>query len=77
VLGIIAAVIGALIVWRRSRRTATTPQPAPGQSVQAVPHAGPPGLVTIKTTGKGAAITVRIERHPSPGVITIEEVPPR
>jgi hypothetical protein len=74
---LICVIIGALIVWRRSRRTARTPQPASGQSVQAVPHAGPPGPVTINATGKGATLTVRIERHPSPGVTTIEEVPPR
>jgi hypothetical protein len=74
VLGI-AAIIGALIVRRRSRRAARTPRAASGQSVQAVPHAGPPGPVTVNATGKGATLTVRIERHPSPGVITIEEVP--
>ena len=78
VLLLIGAIIVALVVWRRrSRRTATTPQPASGQSVQAVAHAGPPGPVTIHATGKGATLTVRIERHPSPGVTTIEEVPPR
>jgi hypothetical protein len=73
---LIGVIIVALIVGWRSRRTATTPQPASGQSVQAVAHAGPPGPVTINATGTGATLTVRVQRHPSPGATTIEEVPP-
>jgi hypothetical protein len=63
----------ALPLWRRRRRRATGVQAAPGSSVQAVKHAGPPGVVSVQTTGRGATLTVRFERHPSLGITTIEE----
>lgn len=71
----IAAIVGALIVWRRRKRRTPAVQTAPEPSVQAVAHADPPGPITIHATGKGATLTVRIERHPSPSVTTIEEAP--
>ena len=46
-------------------------------SIRAVPHAGPPRVVSIHDTGIEAARTVRIEPHPGTGITTIEEAPPR
>ena len=82
------AMAGALIMLRR-RRSQSAPGPgthaaagpgihgAAGPSVRAVPHDGPPRVVSIHRTGTEATYTVRIEPHPSEGITTIEEAPPR
>ena len=82
------AMAGALIMLRR-RRSQSAPGPgthaaagpgihgAAGQSVRAVPHDGPPRVVSIHRTGTETTYTVRIEPHPSEGITTIEEAPPR
>ncbi len=91
-LAIIPLVIGgaALMVRRRRRsRSASVPQPhtqaspgpgihaGAGSSIQAVPHVGPPGVVSIHATGTEAMYTVRIEPHPGSASIAIEEAPRR
>jgi len=82
------AMAGALIMLRR-RRSQSAPGPgthaaagpgihgAAGPSVRAVPHDGPPRVVSIHRTGTEATYTVRIEPHLSEGITTIEEAPPR
>ena len=61
--------------------THATPGPgthaADEPSIRAVPHVGPPQVVSIYATGTEAACTVRIESHPGTGITTIEETPPR
>jgi hypothetical protein len=44
--------------------------------VRTVPHTGPPTTVVIRDTGPRPALTVRIERHDSAAVTTIEETRP-
>jgi hypothetical protein len=68
---------GALIARQRRKRRRRAHQAEPASSVQAVAHAGPPGVVGIRVTGKGATHTVRVEPSPGPSITTIEEVPPR
>jgi hypothetical protein len=53
--------------WRQHHR----PPPGPGSSVRAVPQAGPPPRLSVRTTGREPTRTVRIEPHP--GTTTIEE----
>src|ERR1700761_8019365 len=53
--------------WRQHHR----PAPGPGSSVRAVPRAGPPPRLSVRTTGREPTRTVRIEPHP--GTTTIEE----
>jgi len=73
----IIVIPGALIARQRRKRRRQAQQARPASSVQAVPHAGPPGVVGIRATGKGATYTVRVEPSPGPSHTTIEEVPPR
>ena len=72
---LIAAIVGALVVWRRRRtRSASVPQqPVPGPTVRAEPHAGPPGVVSVRTTGTGPTHSVRIVPYPGPSITTIKE----
>lgn len=70
-LAVIGAAITALVVWRR--RSRSVPEP----SIRAVPHVGPPGVVSIHATGTHAAHIVRIVPHPDVSITTIEEPPPR
>jgi hypothetical protein len=74
------AIAGALVVARRRRsRSAAAPssQAAAGSGIQAVPHAGPPDVVSIHATGTGATHTVRFVPDPGTCITTIEKVPPR
>jgi hypothetical protein len=73
----IVGIPGALIARRRRKRRTQAPRAAPASTVQAVPQAGPPGVVVVRPTGRGATHTVRIEPSPGPSITTIEEVPPR
>jgi hypothetical protein len=66
-----AAAVLSAIQFLRHR-----PQPAITPSVQAVPHTGPPGAVSIQHSGTDATQTVRIEPRPGVAVTTIEETRP-
>ncbi len=73
-----AAILAAAAVALAARRRLLTPHPppAPGLSVLAVPHTGPPRLVSVHTTAAGAAHTVRVEPSSGTSTMTIEEVRP-
>ena len=73
---ILTAAAAAATLAARRRRLRPHPLPAPGPSVRAVPYTGPPGLVSVHTTGKDATHTVRIETSPGTSVTTIEEARP-
>jgi hypothetical protein len=49
---------------------------APGSSVRAVPHAGPPTTVAVRDTGTRPTLIVRIEPHPGYSLTTIQEARP-
>ena len=71
---ILAAAAGALAVRRRRLRRHVLPTPRP--SLRAVPHTGPPGLVSVHTTGTDATHTVHIEPSPGTSTTTFEEARP-
>jgi hypothetical protein len=73
-----AAILAAAAVALAARRRLLTPHPppAPGLSVRAVPHTGPPRLVSVHITAAGAAHTVRVEPSSGTSTMTIEEVRP-
>ena len=52
------------------------PGPVPPPSVQALPHPGPPGMVSVQPSGTGATHAVSIEPHPGTPVTTVEEARP-
>ena len=52
------------------------PRPVPPSRVRAVPHAGPPDMVSVQHSGTGAAHAVSIEPHPGAAVTTVEEARP-
>ena len=66
----------ALTLARHRRRLPPHPPTAPGLSVRAVPQAGPPRLVSVRTTGTDATTTVRIEPSSGTSTTTIEEARP-
>jgi Fibronectin type III domain len=67
---VILAAAGAILVMRHRRLRLRPPD---GQSVQAEPHPGPPGVVTVHTTGTDATHTVHIEPHPDAWVTAVKE----
>jgi hypothetical protein len=69
-----AAVTLAVRRWRLPPHP--HPPPTPGLSVRAVPHTGPPGLVSVHTTGTDVTHTVHIEPGPGTSTTTIEEARP-
>ncbi len=71
---ILAAAAGALAVRRRWLRRHVLPTPTPRVRVE--PHTGPPGLVSVHTTGTDATHTVHIEPSPGTSTTTIEEARP-
>jgi len=73
---ILTAAAAAATLAVRRRRLRAHPLPTPGPSVRAVPYTGPPGLVSVRTTGTDATHTVRIETSPGTSVTTIEEASP-
>ena len=73
---ILAVAAVALTLALRRRRLPPHAPPAPALSVRAVPKAGPPRLVSIRTTGTGATHTVRVEPSPGTSTTTIEEERP-
>lgn len=73
---ILTAAAAAATLAVRRRRLRAHPLPTPGPSVRAVPYTGPPGLVSVRTTGTDATHTVRIETSPGTSVTTIEEARP-
>ena len=80
-VGLLAAaavilVAAAATLAVRRRRLRPHPLPTPGPSVRAVPYTGPPGLVSVHTTGTDATHTVRIEPSPGTSMTTIEEARP-
>ena len=77
VLGaIILAAAAAALVVRRRPWLHSHPPTAPGPSVRAVPHTGPPGLVSVHATGTDTTHTVHIEPSPGASITTIEEARP-
>jgi hypothetical protein len=73
---ILTAAAAAATLAVRRRRLRPHPLPTPGPSVRAVPYTGPPGLVSVHTTGAEPTHTVRIETSPGTSVTTIEEARP-
>ena len=73
---ILTAAAAAATLAVRRRRLRPHPLPTPGPSVRAVPYTGPPGLVSVQTTGAEPTHTVRIETSPGTSVTTIEEARP-
>ena len=73
---ILAVAAVALTLARHRRRLPPHPPTAPGLSVRAVPQAGPPRLVSVRTTGTDATTTVRIEPSSGTSTTTIEEARP-
>jgi hypothetical protein len=47
--------------------------PLPPPNVQALPHPGPPGMVSVQPGRTGATHAVSIEPHPGAAVMTVEE----
>jgi len=73
---LVAAAAAAALVVRRRPWLHSHPPTAPGPSVRAVPHIGPPGLVSVHATGTDTTHTVCIEPSPGAGITTIEEARP-
>jgi hypothetical protein len=71
VLVLLAAACVAAAAAIRFLRHPTGPVPPP--HVQALPHSGPPGMVSIQPSRAGAAHAVSIEPHPGAPVMTVEE----
>jgi hypothetical protein len=67
-----AACAAALATIRFLRRHRGPPSP-PAPTLNTVPHAGPPGSVTVQPSRTEATHTMRIEPHPAAAVTTIEE----
>jgi len=74
-LPVVLATATAAVLWgiRFLRRG---PQPLAASAVQVVPHAGPPGTVSVQDSGTEATHTVRIEPRSGAAVTTIEETRP-
>jgi len=74
---ILAATAAAVaLVVRRRPWLHSHPPTAPALSVRAVPHTGPPRMVSVHATGTDATHTVRIEPSPGAGTTTIKEARP-
>jgi len=67
-----AGLAAARFLQRRHPRPPSPPPPA----VNTVPHAGPPGTVTVQPSRTEATHSMRIEPHPAAAVTTIEESRP-
>jgi hypothetical protein len=67
-----AACAAALATIRFLRRHRRPPSPR-APNLNTVPHAGPPGSVTVQPSRTEATHTMRIEPHPAAAVTTIEE----
>jgi len=65
-----AACVGAAAATWFLRHPA---RPVPPANVQALPHSGPPGMVSVQPSRTGATHAVSIEPHPSAPVMTVEE----
>jgi hypothetical protein len=73
-VGLAAALVAVFAVgWFGHRR----PAPLIAQSVQAVPHAGAPARLSVRTVGPDETHTVRIEPHLGAAATpTTRELPP-
>jgi len=71
-----AACAAGLAAARFLRRRRPRPPPPPPPAVNTVPHAGPPGAVTVQPSRTEATHSMRIEPHPAAAVTTIEESAP-
>ena len=67
-----AGLAGARFLKRRRPR----PPSPPAAAVNTVPHAGPPGAVTVQPSRTEATHSLRIEPHPAAAVTMIEESTP-
>ncbi len=73
-IGLIAAAGAAGLLGRHYYRRSRGPT-APEQ-VNAVPHAGPPGGVTVRRAGPGASLVVRVEPHHDAGRMVVHVAGP-
>jgi hypothetical protein len=71
-----AACAAGLAAARFLRRRRPRPPSPPPPAVNTVPHAGPPGAVTVQPSRTEATHSMRIEPHPAAAVTTIEESAP-
>jgi hypothetical protein len=71
VLALLAAACAAAAAAIWFLRHPTGPVPPP--NVQALPHSGPPGMVSVQPSTTGATHAVSIEPHPGAPVMTVEE----
>jgi len=71
VLALLAAACAAAAAAIWFLRHPTGPVPPP--HVQALPHSGPPGMVSVQPSQTGATHAVSIEPHPGAPVMTVEE----
>jgi hypothetical protein len=71
VLALLAAagLAAAAAMWFLRHPTGPVPLP----TVQALPHPGPPGMVSVQPSRTGATHAVSIEPHPDAPVMTVEE----
>jgi len=71
VLALLAAagLAAAAAIWFLRHPTGPVPPP----NVQALPHSGPPGVVSVQPSRTGATHAVSIEPHPDAPVMTVEE----
>jgi hypothetical protein len=71
-----AACAAGLAAARLLKRRHPRPPSPPAPAVNTVPHAGPPGTVTVQPSRTEATHSMRIEPHPAAAVTTIEEPGP-
>ena len=71
-----AACAAGLAAVRFLKRRRPWPPSPPAPTVNTVPHAGPPGAVTVQPSRTEATHSLRIEPHPAAAVTTIEESRP-
>jgi hypothetical protein len=70
---LLAAACAATLATIRFLRHRRRPPAPPTPTLNTVPHAGPPGSVTVEPSRTEATHTMRIEPHPAAAVTTIEE----